>query len=175
MRDAARSALALLALLCAAHGVSMPNAARSAPLAPLALLALLSGAQHVSATCAEGQPTRNTTVVHTVRLGALFNVFNGEGATAVYGPAIDKLATLQLAIDSLNNKSDGVLDHLLPNTHLLVAYADSKASRTAAYSGARRLLEQSFDGLGVSAVIGAAVSGASIEATKATGLRHVPQ
>eukprot|EP00966_Prymnesium_polylepis_P104416 2418427-Prymnesium_polylepis.1 len=65
------------------------------------------------------------------------------------------------ALREINNKSDGVADHLLPTTQLRVAYADSKCDGAYGVMSALYVTQNAFAGQGVEAIIGASCSGAS--------------
>ena len=80
-----------------------------------------------------------------------------------------------MAIEEINNKSDGVADDLLPNVQLLLAFRDSKCDPTFGNIGAFELLHHSFDGAGVHALVGAGCSSASIPAAKQARLTATPQ
>eukprot|EP00966_Prymnesium_polylepis_P127427 2947385-Prymnesium_polylepis.1 len=84
-----------------------------------------------------------------------------------------RVGTFQ-ALDEINNKTDGVADELLPATQLQVAYGDSKCDATTALTAALRLTRDSFRGEGVSAIIGASCSGASVPAAQVAGASGVP-
>jgi ABC-type branched-subunit amino acid transport system substrate-binding protein len=63
----------------------------------------------------------------------------------------------------------------LPNTRLQYAFRDSKRDQSAAFEGVLSLTRDTFGGEGVSAIVGAASSGASISAALVTAQQQVPQ
>eukprot|EP00966_Prymnesium_polylepis_P222244 5142048-Prymnesium_polylepis.1 len=78
------------------------------------------------------------------------------------------------AFREINNKTDGVDDHLLPITTLRFAYLDSKCDGSYGLDGALRLTNQAFGGKGVNAIIGAGCSSASVPAALVSDSLHVP-
>ena len=114
--------------------------------------------------------------VSQVRLGALFPMFKTQAASySMDASGIDRFSAFKLAIDEINNKTDGVADDLLPNTQLVYAYRDSKRDDGSAFFGALELTQDTFGGQGVSAIVGAASSGPSMSAALVTGRMMVPQ
>ena len=70
----------------------------------------------------------------TVNIGGLFPMFKTSAASyAKDASGIDRLSAFKLAIDEINDKTDGVADNLLPNTQLLFAYRDSKRDDQSAF------------------------------------------
>jgi ABC-type branched-subunit amino acid transport system substrate-binding protein len=113
----------------------------------LALVALpAAGGQQ----CSGLSPTHlhNASVV---AIGALFPS-NAAG--------MQRLFAFSMAIDEINDKTDGVADDLLPNTTLRFALRDSARDASAALRGALEL-QQAFAGDGVAAFVGASSSAAS--------------
>ena len=111
--------------------------------------------------------------VTTVRLGMLLPMFGTEKLgypTLSWSPRVG----VYQALRELNNKSDGVADHLLPNTQLQVAYRDSHCDGSGGLSGALELTSQVFGGEGVSAIIGAGCSSATEPAAQVAALAQVP-
>ncbi|KAL1525500.1 hypothetical protein AB1Y20_020356 [Prymnesium parvum] len=96
-----------------------------------------------------------------LRLGVLLPRFYPPAAG---GASIDwsPLFGVHQALLELNNKSDGVADDLLPHTRLAFAYRDSQCDASAALSAALDLTVSAFGGRGVSALIGAGCSSASL-------------
>jgi len=66
----------------------------------------------------------------------------------------------------INNKSDGRADDLLPNTRLRIAFRDSARQPQAALRAAIELTSSAFQARGVSAIVGAASSSASMSAAQ---------
>ena len=56
-------------------------------------------------------------------MGGLFAQFslNSDGKYVVDQAAVRQMAAVQMAIEQVNNKNDGVYDHLLPNTQVRFA------------------------------------------------------
>ena len=50
---------------------------------------------------------------------------------------IDRLSAFKLAVDEINDKTDGIADTLLPNTQLVFAYRDSKRDDQSAFCAPR--------------------------------------
>ena len=65
-------------------------------------------------------------------------------------------------------------DWLLPSTQLRFAYSDSKCDSSSALTSALALTRDAFNGEGVSAIIGAACSGASVIAAQVAAGSRVP-
>jgi ABC-type branched-subunit amino acid transport system substrate-binding protein len=101
-----------------------------------------------------------------VKLGVLMPMFGSTSWSPRTGP--------YQAFREINNKSDGVADHLLPNTQLQVAYHDSKCDATEGLMGAMHLTRDAFSGEGVDAIIGTACSGASQPAAQVAEASKVP-
>eukprot|EP00966_Prymnesium_polylepis_P337095 7391887-Prymnesium_polylepis.1 len=111
--------------------------------------------------------------VTEVRLGMLLPMFETEAAgySAVsWSPRVGAYQALR----EINNKSDGVADHLLPSSQLRIAYRDSKCDATESLTATLHLTRDAFDGQGVSAVIGAGCSGATLLAAQVAGSSLVP-
>jgi ABC-type branched-subunit amino acid transport system substrate-binding protein len=109
-----------------------------------------------------------------VRLGGLFPKFR-VGSDTPDTSGVRRLTAFVQAIHEINNKSDGVADHLLPRTQLLFATRDSKRDVSYAYDGARSIARDGFGGLGISGVVGAASSGPSSLAALALAYTRTPQ
>ena len=112
--------------------------------------------------------------VAVVRLGLLLPAF--ENKNAGYGPIwpwSPRVGVYQ-ALQEINNKTDGVADNLLPSTHLQFAHRDSKCDGTEGLMSAIHMIQSSFDGAGVSALIGPACSSGALLAAQAAGYSHVP-
>eukprot|EP00966_Prymnesium_polylepis_P309117 7143337-Prymnesium_polylepis.1 len=78
------------------------------------------------------------------------------------------------ALREINNKTDGVADHLLPTIQLRFAYCDSKCDATSGLMEALHLTRDAFSGQGVKAIIGAGCSGASGSAAQVGEASNVP-
>ena len=71
-----------------------------------------------------------TPIPPPVRIGALLPRQLTSGKVTSYGPAC--LTSVVMAIEEINNKSDGVADDLLPNVQLLLGFRDSKCDANSA-------------------------------------------
>ena len=100
--------------------------------------------------------------VPVVHLGGLYPRFSTASKNFKLDTSgVRRFTAFVQAIREINNKSDGIADDLLPNTHIVFTSRDSKRADAFAYDGAQQLANSAFGGLGVSAVIGAASSGPS--------------
>eukprot|EP00966_Prymnesium_polylepis_P156617 3618842-Prymnesium_polylepis.1 len=77
------------------------------------------------------------------------------------------------ALREINNKTDGVADHLLPSTQIVYAYYDDKCDSSKGLAGALHLTRNAF-GQGIAAIIGAGCSGASVPAAQVAALESTP-
>eukprot|EP00966_Prymnesium_polylepis_P310843 7181777-Prymnesium_polylepis.1 len=77
------------------------------------------------------------------------------------------------ALREINNKTDGVADHLLPTTQLVYAYYDDKCDSSEGLAGALHLTRNAFNA-GIAAIIGAGCSVASELAARVTELESIP-
>ena len=66
--------------------------------------------------------------MQTLRVGGLFSQFQLESSVGyvVDNAGIGAMAAVQMAITQVNNKSDGVYDHLLPNTTVNYYFRDAR-------------------------------------------------
>ena len=71
------------------------------------------------------------------------------------------IATL-LAIDVINNKTDGIFDDVLPGTNITYEIFDSRQDTSTIALLAPKLLSQAFGGEGADIVLGAGTSGSTI-------------
>eukprot|EP00966_Prymnesium_polylepis_P151736 3505430-Prymnesium_polylepis.1 len=108
-----------------------------------------------------------------VKLGILLPMF-GTGSSGFNYVSWSPLVGTHQAFRDINNKSDGVADDLLPTTQLHIAYRDSKCDSAVSLKSAVELTSQVFDGQGVSAIIGAGCSQASITAAQVAQGSNVP-
>ena len=106
-----------------------------------------------------------------VRLGVLLPLIGTEDA----GYSVQQwspIVGVYQALREINNKSDGVADWLLPTTQLRFTYRDSKCDSSQALQAALHLTLAAFGRAGVSAIIGAGCSEASMTAAQVvTGVR----
>ena len=65
-------------------------------------------------------------------------------------------------------------DQLLPDTHLALAYRDSKCDPTVGFTEMLALVRESFGGSGVNAIVGAGCSGTTILAAQVASAARVP-
>ena len=61
-------------------------------------------------------------LVQTLRVGGLFSLFQLDNN--IDNSGVREMAAVQMAIDQVNNKSDDVYDHLLPNTQVYCVFRD---------------------------------------------------
>ena len=79
-----------------------------------------------------------------------------------------------LAFREINNKTDGIADHLLPETHLAVAYADSRCDGGYGVAAALEVARDAFNGHGVSGIVGTGCSSSATTAAYIGGAAHIP-
>ncbi len=113
------------------------------------------------------------TPISTVRIGGLFPRFRMDGSKDLSG--IRRFVAFVQAIREINNKTDGVADHLLPSTRIEFTHRDSKRDGATTFFEARALATTAFGGRGVHAVVGAASSGPSGLAALALADTATPQ
>ena len=67
-------------------------------------------------------------VVQTLRVGGLFSQFQLDNNVGyvVDNAGVREMAAVQMAITQVNNKSDGVYDHLLRNTTVIYYFRDAR-------------------------------------------------
>jgi hypothetical protein len=85
----------------------------------------------------------------TVRLGGIFCPLSNS--MNVYHDQSEHLAAFLMAINDINNKSDGIYDYLLPNTTIEFAVGFESSVATAATTAVR--VAESFGGQGVNTVV----------------------
>ena len=119
-------------------------------------------------------PLAAASVPSVVNIGALFPMFRASNQNLDSSGQV-RFAAFLLALQLLNNKTDGAYDDILPRTTLRYAFRDSKRNNVASYIGAAQLADDVFGGAGVSAIVGAASSDPSAFAAEAAGSRNVPQ
>lgn len=84
-----------------------------------------------------------------VKLGALFCPVDSAGNIDLV--QIENLAAFILAIDAINNKTDGIFDNLLPNTQIVFSFRSG-----AGYAGgiaAADSVTKAFNGIGIVGVV----------------------
>eukprot|EP00966_Prymnesium_polylepis_P075967 1761194-Prymnesium_polylepis.1 len=111
--------------------------------------------------------------VTELRIGVLLPMFETESAGFAEVSWSPRIGALQ-ALREINNKSDGVADHLLPTTHLRVAYADSKCDGAHGVTSTLHVTQNAFVGQGVHAIIGTGCSGAASTAAHVARGSSVP-
>ena len=116
-----------------------------------------------------------TVSVDSVQIGIMLPMFGTEAdGYRRDSNGISMLQAAHMALQEVNNKSDGILDWLLPNTALLFSYRDSKCDNEVGLSSMLSLIRESFGGMGVSAILGARCSGATIPAAQVASVFKVP-
>eukprot|EP00164_Ancoracysta_twista_P002071 GFYU01002728.1.p1 GENE.GFYU01002728.1~~GFYU01002728.1.p1 ORF type:complete len:504 (-),score=141.53 GFYU01002728.1:225-1736(-) len=95
-----------------------------------------------------------------LRLGGLFPRFKTAKADfSKDGSGIQRLSAFVMAINELNDKTDGLWDDVLPNTQIEYSVRDSKRDAGVAFFQAFNLVTEAFGKKGVHAVVGPASSG----------------
>ncbi|KAL1495369.1 hypothetical protein AB1Y20_016744 [Prymnesium parvum] len=140
--------------------------------ATVLLLTAGCNGEHLSKAVERGQ-RRLQDQPRTIRLGLLLPMFGTE-ASGFSRFSWSPRAGVYQALREINNKTDGVEDHLLPNTQLLYAYRDSKCDSSVALQGALHLTQDVFGGAGVDVIIGAGCSDASVTAAQVAASVGVP-
>ena len=116
-----------------------------------------------------------------VNLGGLFPFFAVVGTNGTADVLRDdasgrlRAAAFLLAIAELNNKTDGIRDALVPETILRIALGDSRRDVSSASVAATHLIHETFDGEGVSAIVGPASSGPAEQVTTLAAMNAIPQ
>lgn len=85
-------------------------------------------------------------------IGALYPLYTQYGE--IINEGRQQQAAVLMAIDEINNKTDGIADSLLPSTNLLLAVGKLRNTFFGAAEGARHVVRDSFNGTGVKAIIG---------------------
>ncbi|KAL1522821.1 hypothetical protein AB1Y20_017790 [Prymnesium parvum] len=112
-------------------------------------------------------------IVSEVRIGLLLPMFETEAAgysNVVWSPRVGAYQALR----EINNKSDGIADDLLPETQLLFVYRDSKCDSVQSLAMVLEQTQDAFGGAGVSAIVGAGCSSASVMAAQVAQGSQVP-
>ena len=108
------------------------------------------------------------------RVGSLFPMFRALDEQLDRG-GVQRFHGFLMAVREINDKSDGVLDDVLPGVTIRHAARDSKRDTGFAFFGALYLADRAFDDTGVHAYVGAASSGPSINAARISTEFGVPQ
>ena len=87
-----------------------------------------------------------------LKIGGLFSVFNEDGSVNIH--QAEHLSAFLMAIDEINNKTDGIMDDILPNSHLVYAIANDAYGDVETVAGAEYLLDSFFH----SGVIGTVIT-----------------
>ena len=87
-----------------------------------------------------------------VKIGGLFSVFNGDGSIDVQ--QAENLAAFLMAIEEINNKTDGIMDDILPNSQLVYAVSNDAYGDIETVAGAEYFLDAFFH----SGVVGTVIS-----------------
>jgi len=138
-------------------------------LAPLLVGALLAPGADTQAGCGTGPQQPNV-----FRVGSLFPMFRALDEQLDRG-GVQRFHGFLMAVREINDKSDGVLDDVLPGVTIRHAARDSKRDTGFAFFGALYLTDRAFDDTGVHAYVGAASSGPSINAARISTEFGVPQ
>ncbi|CAM9241678.1 unnamed protein product, partial [Heterosigma akashiwo] len=85
-----------------------------------------------------------------------------------------RLSGFYVAVQEINNRTDGVLDDLHPNLTIQFSFHDSKRNEGQAFFGAADAVSSDF-GEGVHAIVGAASSGPSASVATVAAQALVPQ
>lgn len=96
-------------------------------------------------------PYSHSTTPAIFKIGALFTPFDQYGKFSV--SQAENLAAFLMAIDEINDKTDGIYDDILPNTQLKVALSGGFGFEGGV--SAVGSLEKAFFGSGVHAIVGA--------------------
>ena len=81
---------------------------------------------------------------------------------------------LQLAIDIINNKTDGFFDDLLPNTSIVYEYYDTEKSVETASQLAFDAVSNAFNGEGADIVLGTGSSDTSVTLASILNIYKLP-
>ncbi|KAL1511311.1 hypothetical protein AB1Y20_006116 [Prymnesium parvum] len=110
----------------------------------------------------------------TLVVAAVFPMFYPDGIKSL--PGTRALAAFLLAIEEINNKTDGIHDELLPDSVIEVAYADSKCEVRATLTGLIQLLSlQGGEWGGMSGIIGSWCSSSTIALANMATVLSIPQ
>ena len=74
----------------------------------------------------------------------VFPLIKTSGAVDSSGNS--RLSFFLLAVDHINNKTDGIADDILPNVEILTAVGDSKRSASYGFLAAYYMLTEAFQG-----------------------------
>jgi ABC-type branched-subunit amino acid transport system substrate-binding protein len=106
----------------------------------------------------------------SILIGALFPIHKQVGVTFVEdSDGRRRMAAALLALDHVNNKSDGFWDNLLPETTLNMSMMDSRRSESAAVINGFRLWESAR----ASVILGPASSGPSMRAQQIFSVKQI--
>lgn len=112
-------------------------------------------------------------IIQEVNIGGMFPLLTLAGEVDYKG--IQYGAAIYMAIREINNKNDGILDNLLPNTTLKLAIRSPRRSFLLAVTTAIALSTTVFNGAGVSAVIGPVASSACLSSGQMYAQYNIPQ
>ena len=114
------------------------------------LITVLFVAQRVFASC-----PLDKKIPLKVKIGGIFPLLKHDGTAAVDEGGIQYLAAFKMAIDDLNNKTDGVYDFVLPCTTIDFAIQESPGPFIDDVYAAIKLSADVFNSTGVNGVVGA--------------------
>eukprot|EP00966_Prymnesium_polylepis_P315648 7293343-Prymnesium_polylepis.1 len=123
--------------------------------------------------CEDGWTGLDCGLISTeVRLGILLPMFGAEAAG--YSPVswTPRVGVYQ-ALREINNKTDGVADHILPRIQIGYSYFDDRCDASKGLEGALHLTRSAADH-SITAIIGAGCSGASMSAAGVARLEGIP-
>ena len=110
---------------------------------------------------------------HTINIAIVTPFVNKMTQTVPIWSTSGMIATL-LAIDAINNKTDNIFDHILPNTTIVYEIFDSKQD-TVTVAGVAPKLLAAFGGKGADVVLGAGTSGSSMALHSILKYFDIPQ
>ena len=110
---------------------------------------------------------------YELRVGGLFPVFKVDRSLDLAG--VQRLHGALMAIEELNDRSDGLYDDLLPDVSLKIALHDTQRDPAQGFRGAMRLAQRPFGNSGVHVYLGAASSGVTKEVALLSTELGIPQ
>ncbi|GMI41402.1 hypothetical protein TeGR_g6334 [Tetraparma gracilis] len=110
--------------------------------------------------------------IDVLNIGLLLPMYNAAGEFQSFGPQY--LEAITMAIEEINDKSDGINDELLPSTIIKYEWRDSAVNPNAAVRGVLDLL-QDFEGKGPDVVLGSYASSGTRAAQQVLQTRDIPQ
>jgi ABC-type branched-subunit amino acid transport system substrate-binding protein len=105
-------------------------------------------------------------------LGGIFPLIETDGSVDTSGNS--RLSFFLLAVEHINNKTDGIADGILPNVNILTSVGDSKRSSHYGFLSAYYMLTEAFDGNLTQAIVGASYSSVTSSILSMTSTFDVP-